>query len=157
MCVLLITRQLQGVGRWACKPVNHASWDAVVTPTDRPKSVCNRRVIEFFVVFFLLSLCPFDISVGVKAFVIGLSQISFLLSLRRLQRSSRKCLSLSEAGAAILFSDRHEKHKLGKWRWDLASSQVPYNSVQLFLRRSPKCEKLMTLNNGWMMDDAWSQ
>ena len=24
------------------KPVNHTSWVAVVTPTDRPKSVCNR-------------------------------------------------------------------------------------------------------------------
>ena len=30
---------------------------------------------------FVLSLCPFDISVGVGAFVIGLSQISSFLSL----------------------------------------------------------------------------
>ena len=28
--------------------VNHASWVAVVTPTDRPKSVHNRCVIELF-------------------------------------------------------------------------------------------------------------
>ena len=28
--------------------VNHTSWVAVVTPTDRPKSVCNRCVIELF-------------------------------------------------------------------------------------------------------------
>ena len=27
---------------WARKPVNHTSWVAVVTPTDRPKSVRNR-------------------------------------------------------------------------------------------------------------------
>ena len=58
--------------------VNHSSWVAVVTPSDRPKSVRNR----LFVALFVLSLCPFDISVGVGAFVIGLSQISSFLSLR---------------------------------------------------------------------------
>ena len=47
-----------------------------VTPTDRPTSVRNRCVIELFVVLFMLSLCPYDISVGVWTFVIGLSQIS---------------------------------------------------------------------------------
>ena len=55
---------------------------AVVTPTDRPKSVRNRCVIELFVALFVLSLCPFDISVRVGAFVIGLSQISSFFSLR---------------------------------------------------------------------------
>ena len=55
--------------------VNHTSWVAVVTPTDRPKSVRNRCVIELFC-GVVLSLCPFDISVGVGAFAIGLSQIS---------------------------------------------------------------------------------
>ena len=63
-----------------CKPVNHTSWVAVVTPTDRPKSVRNRCLIELFVALFVLSLCPFDISVGVEAFVIGLSQISSFFS-----------------------------------------------------------------------------
>ena len=53
---------------------------AVVTPTDRPKSVRNRCVIELFVALFVLSLCPFDISVVIGAFVIGLSQISSFLS-----------------------------------------------------------------------------
>ena len=47
---------------------------AVVTPIDRPKSVRNRCVIDFMALF-VLSLCTFDISVGVGAFVIGLSQI----------------------------------------------------------------------------------
>ena len=42
MCVLLITRLLRGVGRWARKPVT------VVTPTDRPKSVRNCCLIELF-------------------------------------------------------------------------------------------------------------
>ena len=40
--------------------VNHTSWVAVVTPTDRTKSVRNRCVIELFVALFVLSLCPFD-------------------------------------------------------------------------------------------------
>ena len=60
--------------------VNHTSWVAVVTPADRPKSVRNCCLIELFVALFVLSLCPFDISVGVGAFVIGLGQISSFLS-----------------------------------------------------------------------------
>ena len=65
-------------GSWAGKPVNNTSWVAVVTPT--PKLVRNRCVIELFVALFVLSLCPFDISVGVGDFVIGLSQVSSFLS-----------------------------------------------------------------------------
>ena len=71
-------------GEWECGPVNqvnHTSWVAVVTPTDRPKSVRNCCLIELFVALFVLSLCPFDISVGVGAFVTGLGQISSFLSL----------------------------------------------------------------------------
>ena len=45
-----------------------------------PKSVRNRSVIDLFVALFVLSFCPFDISVGVGAFVIGLSQISSFFS-----------------------------------------------------------------------------
>ena len=30
------------------KPVNHTSWVAIVTPTERPKSVRNRCIIELF-------------------------------------------------------------------------------------------------------------
>ena len=82
MCVLLITRLLRGVERWVRKPVNHTSWVAVVTPTDRPKSVRYCCLIEFFfVALFVLSLFPFDISVGIGAFVIGLGQISSFLFL----------------------------------------------------------------------------
>ena len=36
------------MGRWARKPVNLTSWVALVTPTDRPKSVRNRCLIELF-------------------------------------------------------------------------------------------------------------
>ena len=60
--------------------VNHTSWVAVVTPTARPKSVRNRCVIALFVALFVLSLCFFGISVGVGAFVIGLSQFSSFFS-----------------------------------------------------------------------------
>ena len=51
-----------------------------VTPTDRPKSVRNRCVIEVFGGVFMLSRCFLDFSVDVWAFVIGLSQISSFLS-----------------------------------------------------------------------------
>ena len=60
--------------------VNHISWVAVVTPTDRPKSVRNRCLIELFCGVVCVVTCPFDISVGAGAFVIGLSQISSFLS-----------------------------------------------------------------------------
>ena len=62
--------------------VNHTSWVAVVTTTDRPKSVRNCCLIEFFVALFVLSLCPFDISVSEGAFVIGLGQIFSFFSLQ---------------------------------------------------------------------------
>ena len=44
---------------WARKPVNHTSWVAVVTPTDRPKSVCNRCVIELFCDVVYVVILPF--------------------------------------------------------------------------------------------------
>ena len=52
----------------------------VFTPIDRPMSVRNRCEIELFGGVFVLSLCPFDISVGIGVFVIGLSQISSFFS-----------------------------------------------------------------------------
>ena len=59
MCVLLIKRLLRLVGRWARKPVNHTSWVAVVTPTDRPKSVRNRCLIELFCGVVCVVTLPF--------------------------------------------------------------------------------------------------
>ena len=47
----------------------------VVIQTDRPKSVCNRCVIEVFGGVFV-SCCFLDFSVAEGVFVIGLSQIS---------------------------------------------------------------------------------
>ena len=51
---------------------------AVVTPTDRPKSVHNLCVMDVFAGVFVLSYCFLNFSVGVAAFVTVLSQISFL-------------------------------------------------------------------------------
>ena len=42
-------------------------------------------------------------------------------------------------GRPSCFSDRPEKHKLGRGRWDLASYQVLLNSVQRFQWRSRRC------------------
>ena len=64
----------------------HISLMAVVTPTDHPKSVPNRCVIQLLMAFLCCDVA-LDFSVGVGAFVIGLSQISFFFS------SSRKPLN----------------------------------------------------------------
>ena len=78
---------------------------------------------------------------------LGSCQVS-LNSVQRFQRRSQKCLSQSEARAAILFFRSAEKHKLGRGRWDLPSCKVSSNSVQWFQRRSRKCEKLTTTDDG---------
>ena len=41
-------------------------------------------------------------------------------------------------GWPFCFSDLPEKHELGRGRWDLASCQVSFNSVQRFQRKSRK-------------------
>ena len=52
-----------------------------VTPSDRPKSVHNRCVIEVFGDVLVLSRGVLDFPVGERAFIIGLSQISSFFSL----------------------------------------------------------------------------
>ena len=47
------------MGRWARKPVNHTSWVALVTRTDRPKSVRNRCLIELFCGVVCVVTLPF--------------------------------------------------------------------------------------------------
>ena len=82
MHVLLITQLLRLVGRFGShKLANHTGWVAVVTPTDCPKSVHNPCVIEVFGGVFVLSYCFFYFTVGVWAFVIGLSHISSFFSM----------------------------------------------------------------------------
>ena len=60
-------------------------------------------------------------------------------------------------GRPSCFSNRPEKHKLCRGRWDLTSCQVLLNSVQRFQRRSRKCEKLTTTDGRRRTDNAWSQ
>ena len=61
----------------------------VVTPTDCPKLVRNRCVIELFLWRCLCChFAPFDMSVGVEVFVIGLSQISSSFSFTKFHEVS---------------------------------------------------------------------
>ena len=136
---------------------------------------------------FLFTDRPEKHKLGRRRWDLASCQVS-LNSVQRFQRRSRKCLSQSEARAAILFflsaqkntnlvedveillpvkfrwiplssfrgevenlsanqrpgrpscfSDRPEKYKLGRGRWDLPSYQVSLNSIQRFQRRSRKC------------------
>ena len=50
-----------------------------------------------------------------------------LNSVQRFQRKSRKCLSQSKAGRPSCFSDRPEKHKVGRGHWDLDSYHFRWN------------------------------
>ena len=59
-----------------------------VTQSDRPNSVCNRCVIELFDDVFLLSCCPFDISVGMRVFFHRTESDLFLFSLDKLSGNS---------------------------------------------------------------------
>ena len=61
--------------------VDHTGWVAIVTLTDSPGSVRNRNVIEVLSGVFVLSRCFWGFSVGVLAFVIGLSQIFLFILL----------------------------------------------------------------------------
>ena len=66
---------------------------------------------NFFVALFVLSLCPFGISVGVGAFVIGLSQISSFFS-------SFKCYNIHDENSWNHYIPR----VTGKWK-DLRYNQ----------------------------------
>ena len=55
----------------------------VVSPTDCPKSVRNRCLINVSGGVFVLSRCFLDLSVGEGAFVIGLIQISSFFSFNK--------------------------------------------------------------------------
>ena len=59
-------------GKWEgkdSKPVNHTSWVAVVTPTDRPKSVRNRCVIELFCLCCHFALLTFLLVIGLLRYL----------------------------------------------------------------------------------------
>ena len=58
------------------KPVNQTSWEVVVAPTDRPKSVRNRYVIKPFGGFLCRRFSFYEFPVNVWAFVELHSQLS---------------------------------------------------------------------------------
>ena len=70
---------------WEGGPVNqvyHTSWVALVTPTDRPKSVRNRCLIELFCGVVCVATLPFWHFCWCRGFChrTGMGQISSLLS-----------------------------------------------------------------------------
>ena len=65
---------------------------AIVTPTDRPKSIRNRCVIEFFGGVFVLSRCFLNFSVGEGAFHRNeLDLFLFLLDSKRYVKMHKMC------------------------------------------------------------------
>ena len=78
VCPISIARLLREVGRLgARKPINHTSWVADVTPTDRLKSVRNRCVIDHFCdVFVYFHIWWYPACMEVCLILLG--QISFL-------------------------------------------------------------------------------
>ena len=64
---------------WARKPLNHTSLVAVVSPTYRPKSARNRRVIDILRYLCVVTLPSWHFF-WYKAYVLELSQVSFLFS-----------------------------------------------------------------------------
>ena len=77
----------------------------------------NKNLVEVVEICFLSSFVEFCSVVSMK---------------------KSKCLSHSEAGAAILIFRLARKHKLGRECADLASYQVSLNFIQWFQRRSQK-------------------
>ena len=76
---------------------------------------------------------------GIGPWDLASCQVS-LNSIQWFQRRSRKCLSQSEASAAILFFPIGPKiTNFVEDIWDLAFFQVSLNSIQWFQRRSRKC------------------
>ena len=65
---------------------------AFATPTDRPKSDRNRCLIEVLVAVFVLSRRFLNFSVGVGAFIIGLSQTSSFFSYNVYYKIMLECL-----------------------------------------------------------------
>ena len=112
-----IATVLRLVGRLIARNrFNHTSGETAVTPTDRPKSVRNRCVIEVFDGVFVLSRCFLEFSVSVGALVIGLGQISsffFLLLYKHVTplSTSRYSAALSLKSSAFPLTLRNEFHR----------------------------------------------
>ena len=70
-----------------------------------------------------------------------------------ISEKSKMSLPIRGQGGHLWFSDRPQKHKLGRQLSGLASCQVWLSSLQPFHRRSQKCEKSSARNNA--TSDKW--
>ena len=88
----------------------------LLRPLTVPKSVSNRCVIEVLVALFVLSRCFLDFSVGVGAFVIGLSQIStfFLKNCIWCSKSLMEQILLSEKRYQAFAQGRNNYNKISQ-------------------------------------------
>ena len=88
----------------------------------------------------------FVIPIGLKTQTLSVCFLSSFVEFR--SAVSEEKLKMSQPirgqGGHLVFSDRPEKHLLGRGRWDLPSCKVSSNSGQWFQKRSRKCEKLTT-------------
>ena len=107
-------------------PKTNTSWVAVVIPTDRPKSVRNRCVIELFCCFVCVFTLPFLHCCWCRGFFHRTESDLFFFSLGRglsscqvssnsiqqFQRKSRKILRKSDSRTPIFFFDWPENKTL---------------------------------------------
>ena len=171
----MIERLLRLVGRWARKPVNHTSWVAVVTPTDRPKSVRNRFLIELFCGVVWVVALPFwhfcwcrgfchrtesdlflFLSLGVGTFVIGLGQISSFLSFNISKTISRYLEFVTDFLAFKIFPAFSFQTLESK---SLAKSQVAFILLKAIfpavLRRENKDDRHQGNHRHYLPDDKY--
>ena len=88
----------------------------------------------------LCQVCVFG-SIGMAHCQVSLNSVQWF------QRRGKNVSANQKPWRLTCFSNRFEKHKLGRGRWDLASCQVSLNSVQQFQSRSRKCEKVTTTDD----------
>ena len=90
MTMKVYKTQLLTVIRATYDMLDHASWMAVVTPTDRPKSVHNRCVIELFCCAVCVVTLPFWHFCGCRGFCHGTeSDLSLFLWRQNVARGRR--------------------------------------------------------------------
>ena len=127
---------------WTRKTVNHTCWMTAVTLSDHPKSVLNRWLIEVFCDVFVLLCCPFDISVCIRAFVMGpyyIWQIAkcrrspvFAFKMQNTFKHSTRCSARHSQTSIGLLYKGHFKGRIndfyqGHLNWEVSSS--PNSSV----------------------------
>ena len=90
----------------------------------------------------MLSLCPFDISVGVSAFVIGLSQISSFFSCFNVPQSKFECRHFASVFVGVMplcelrILEIHSFPHFSLTCFDILSWNFAYDFVLLYYRSS---------------------